>query len=60
MNHALERTSPKGGKFIGTCRLCGQRNLPGSAIFEECPNQRGVTQDEALVEVITGGVSERK
>lgn len=54
--HAIERTSPKGPgqKFIGTCRLCGTPNLPASAAQEGCPNQRGVTSDEALVEAITG------
>lgn len=55
--HALERTSLKGpgSKFIGTCRLCGTPNLPISAALQECPNQRGLTQDEALIEAITGG-----
>lgn len=54
--HAIERTSPKGPgqKFIGTCRLCGTPNLPASAALEECPNQRGLTQDEALIEAIAG------
>lgn len=52
--HAIERTSPKGQNFIGTCRLCGTPNLPMSAVHEECPNQRGLTQDEALIETITG------
>lgn len=52
--HAIERTSPKGlgSKFIGTCRLCGTPNLPASAALQECPNQRGLTQDEALIETI--------
>jgi hypothetical protein len=54
--HAIERTSPKGpgSKFTGTCRLCGTPNLPASAALEECPNQRGLTQDEALIEAIDG------
>jgi hypothetical protein len=54
--HAVERTSPKGPgqTFIGTCRLCGTPNLTASAALEECPNQRGLTQDEALIEAITG------
>lgn len=56
--HALERTSPKGFgmKFIGTCRLCGTPNLSASAALEECPNQRGLTQDEALIEAIEGDI----
>jgi hypothetical protein len=54
MKHNLERTSPKGSPFIGTCRLCGTPNLPMSAIFEDCPNQRGLTEDEGLIEAIEG------
>jgi hypothetical protein len=54
--HMIERTSPKGPgeKFVGTCRLCGTPNLPASAALQECPNQRDLTQDEALIEAITG------
>ena len=54
--HAIERTSPKGPgqKFIGTCRLCGKKDLPASAALEECENWRGLTSDEALIEAITG------
>jgi hypothetical protein len=28
--------------------------LPASAVTQECPNQRGLTQDEALIEAIKG------
>ena len=54
--HALRRTGPtgKGSRFIGTCILCGTPNLPSSAALEPCPNQRGLTGDEALVEIIEG------
>jgi hypothetical protein len=54
MNHSLERTSPKGQEFISTCRLCGTPNLPMSAVFEDCPNPRGLTEDESLLDVIEG------
>jgi hypothetical protein len=56
MQHSLERTSPTGPgqEFIGTCRLCGTPNLPMSAVFEDCPNPRGLTEDEALIEAIEG------
>jgi hypothetical protein len=56
MKHSLERTSPKGRgqEFIGTCRLCGTPNLLMSAVFEDCPNPRGLTEDEALIEAIEG------
>jgi hypothetical protein len=53
-SHAIERTSPKGGPFVGTCRLCGTPNLTFASMVEECPNQRGLTQDQALIETITG------
>jgi hypothetical protein len=56
MKHSLERTSPKGPgqKFTGTCGLCGTPNLPWKAVFEDCPNPRGLTEDESLIEAIEG------
>ncbi len=54
--HAIERTSPKGGPFIGTCRLCGTPNLSTRDGFDKtCPNQRGLTAEEALLETIDPG-----
>lgn len=51
--HAIERTSPKGGQFIGTCRLCGKEGLTlGDYFKEECPNPKGVTEDEALLDAL--------
>jgi hypothetical protein len=50
--HALERTSPKGQDFIGTCRLCGTPNLKTPFDDPPCPNQRGLSEDEALIEAI--------
>ncbi len=54
MKHSLERTSPKGKdkKFIGVCVLCGEPGLPIEAANLECPNLRGLTSDEAVVEAI--------
>jgi uncharacterized OB-fold protein len=54
--HSLERMSPKGPGtvFIGRCRLCGTEGLPMRAVFEYCPNQRGLTETEALIESIRG------
>ena len=53
MKHALVRTSPKGGDFLGTCTLCGKRDVSLSlAVKEECPNIRGLTEDEALIEIV--------
>jgi hypothetical protein len=60
MKHHVERTSPKGPgmPFIGTCRLCGKPNLPASAALEDCENVRGLSTEEAMVEVIMGGDKE--
>jgi hypothetical protein len=59
MKHSLERTSPKGQEFIGTCRLCGTSNLSMGAVFEDCPNPRGLTEDESLIEAIEGPMSDQ-
>lgn len=52
--HSLRRTNPKGQKFLGTCVLCGEENLPMEAALRPCPNQRGLTQDDALIEAVRG------
>lgn len=55
MRHSLERTSPKGQKFVGVCVLCGTPGLTFEDMKnDECPNQRGLTEDEAVIEAITG------
>lgn len=50
--HSIERTSPKGGPFLGTCRLCGKENLTMADALMPCPNPRKVTADDALLEAI--------
>lgn len=57
--HSIERTSPKGGPFIGVCRLCGTPNLSIAASREECPNQRGLTASEVMAETIIPGSIKR-
>lgn len=52
--HSLNRTSPKGGPFVGTCALCGKTGLTLDAMREECENPRGLTQAEAIVEAVEG------
>jgi len=52
--HALSRTSPKGGPFIGTCMKCGQRDLPISAVGKPCVNPANLSQDDALLLAIKG------
>ncbi len=56
ITHAIERTSPKGlgQEFIGTCRLCGTPNLRAGDALKPCPNQRGLSSDDALIEAIAG------
>lgn len=56
MKHSIERTSPKGPgqTFIGTCVLCGQAGLKASDALNDCPNVRGLSADDALIEAIRG------
>lgn len=37
--HVLERTSPKGERFVGRCVRCGQAGLPAVSAREPCPGQ---------------------
>ena len=60
MKHHVERTSPKGQAFVGTCRLCGKTDLKMSAALEDCENVRGLTVEEAMIESITGESSPPK
>jgi hypothetical protein len=51
--HAIHRTSPKGGPFIGTCSKCGRAGLTSADFFDdECPNVRGTTPDQDVLEAI--------
>lgn len=53
MQHALERTSEKGQKFIGKCISCGKDDLTIHDIFiEECHGNK--TQEEIILEAIEG------
>ncbi len=48
-NHALNRTSPKGQPFVGTCFKCGMENLPAEAVAWPCENPANLSQGEALL-----------
>lgn len=38
VGHVIERTSPKGEKFIGKCALCGMEGLTTADVLKEkCP-----------------------
>lgn len=50
--HLLDRTSPIGDAFEGTCRLCGQPGLPMSAVMDYCENPRKRSADQAVLDAI--------
>lgn len=52
--HSLRRTSPMGGPFVGRCVLCGATGLSMGAALDTCPNPRGVSSDDALIDAIEG------
>ena len=52
--HSLERTSPKGGPFVGRCVLCGQEGLRSGGALLPCPNTRSVSDAQALIDAING------
>ena len=52
--HYVERSSPKGQDFVGTCRLCGMTGLKAEAALQHCENVRGLTDEQALVEAVRG------
>jgi hypothetical protein len=55
MAHLLvNRTSPKGEPFIGTCAACGKTGITFDNTDEYCENQRGLTQEQAVLEAIEG------
>ena len=48
MSHSLERTSPKGGPFIGRCTKCGTEDIPLSRMHEHCVNPANLSNADAL------------
>lgn len=54
MKHHIERTSPKGETFRGTCRLCGKTNLTALDARKDCENVRNMTEGEAMAETLSG------
>lgn len=52
MSHALERTSPKGERFVGYCTKCGMHELPMIAATNPCPMDDVVSDDQALLAAI--------
>lgn len=58
--HCIERTSPKGGPFLGTCRLCGQPGLIMADALKWCPNPVNKTDNQALLDAISGNTDDEK
>lgn len=55
MHHSLERTSPKGGPYIGKCTLCGKEGITIAKLMtERCSNPNGVSQSQVLLDAIEG------
>lgn len=52
--HSLRRTSPMGQQFVGTCTLCGQEGLTARQANDACPNPRGVTRDQMILDAVDG------
>lgn len=50
--HGLERTNPKGGKFIGRCVYCGLENLPMGAALEAC--EKAPSRDQQVLDALSG------
>ena len=58
--HCIERTSPKGGPFIGICRLCGMPGLRSGQANEFCPNPNSLTDEEAIIDAVRGDKREEQ
>jgi len=55
MHGPVYRTSPEGEAFVGTCAACGKQGITIMTFrAEECLNQCGLTEKDALLEAIRG------
>jgi len=52
--HAIERTSPKGQKFIGACWQCGQTGLTLADAQKPCENIAALTEEESMIMAVQG------
>jgi hypothetical protein len=52
--HAIERTNQKGKPLVGRCIKCGAIGLTAEDARKECPNTRGMADDQVLVTAILG------
>jgi hypothetical protein len=52
-SHLLDRTSPEGEKFVGTCRQCGKSGLKiNDVISDICQNPLGTSYDAGLLDAM--------
>jgi hypothetical protein len=50
MKHPLvNRTSPKGQPFLGTCATCGKTNIPFDKVSTEECDQPNMTYEQAIL-----------
>ena len=52
MSHAITRTSPFGGPFIGRCIKCGAEGLGVGAPLEDCPADGIVSDERVLMDML--------
>jgi len=52
VTHGLERTSPKGGPFLGRCIYCGKQNLRPHDALRPC--EKAPSQDQQVLDAIEG------
>lgn len=50
--HAIERVSPKGDAFVGTCWQCGKTGLTLADAQESCENVAALTETDSLLMAI--------
>lgn len=56
--HALKRTSPKGGAFVGTCLKCGLDGLTlDDMAKQQCVNPGGLNNSDTLKIALRGSNS---
>lgn len=54
MSHAIERTSPTGPgqKFVGRCIKCGQSDLLLADGLKDCPSDKFMSDEEAMLRLL--------
>lgn len=53
MKHPLvNRTSPKGARFLGTCASCGKTNITMAMCVSDVCDNPNMTNEEAIVEAM--------